>query len=208
MLAIDSRTAYATCRRPARPASIADCCSESALNEARAQGLHRSVLLMMYIMLWFLFGIVSAVAANSRGRSGCGWFITGVLLGPFGLILVLVLPKQNVDAVNVADISAELKKCPFCAEMVRAEAIRCRYCGADISSVVNTATSMTQHDKYIQDLQSTNPNTRETAVSALGRMGGDARDSIQALELLTKDPNSSVRDRARWAIEEIKRRSQ
>jgi len=163
---------------------------------------------MTYLMLWCLFGIVSAVAANSRGRSGCGWFMAGVLLGPFGLILVLVLPKLNVAAVDAAGGPVESKKCPFCAESVRAEAIRCRYCGSDLSSAVSAPTGVSPLDKYIQDLRSANPKAREAAVSALGKMGGDARDSIQALEPLTRDPISSIRDRARWAIEEIRRSSQ
>ena len=38
------------------------------------------------IIVWILFGVVTAVAASNRGRSGCNWFAIGFLLGPFGLI--------------------------------------------------------------------------------------------------------------------------
>jgi len=42
---------------------------------------------MEILLIWLLFGIVSAVVASNKGRSGCGWFALGVLLGPFGFIL-------------------------------------------------------------------------------------------------------------------------
>ena len=41
--------------------------------------------------MWLLFGVVTAVTAANKGRNWFGWFVLGVLLGPFGLILSLVV---------------------------------------------------------------------------------------------------------------------
>lgn len=87
---------------------------------------------MEILIIWLLFGIVCAVIASNKGRSGLGWFLIGVLLGPFGLILALVVSK-NVEAVENASLSSgEMKKCPHCAELVKREAIKCRFCGETI----------------------------------------------------------------------------
>lgn len=48
---------------------------------------------MGLLFLWLMFGVVSAVVAQNKGRNGCGWFAIGVLLGPFGFILALVASK-------------------------------------------------------------------------------------------------------------------
>ena len=52
---------------------------------------------MGFVIVWILFGIVTAVAASNKGRSGWGWFFIGVLLGPFGLILALVILASESD---------------------------------------------------------------------------------------------------------------
>jgi len=50
---------------------------------------------MEFIVIWFLFGLTSAVVANQKGNSGCLWGLMGFLLGPFGLIMALVVKGKK-----------------------------------------------------------------------------------------------------------------
>jgi len=49
----------------------------------------------MLIFIWLAFGIVTALAAQARGRSFLGWLVIGCLTGIFGLIAVLVMENLN-----------------------------------------------------------------------------------------------------------------
>ena len=84
---------------------------------------------MEFAIIWLGFGIASAIVANNKGRSGCGFLSSRVLSRPYRLILALVVsPDQTAKEKKILD-SNQGRRCPFCAEVVRREAIKCRFCG-------------------------------------------------------------------------------
>lgn len=104
------------------------------------------VLAVSSIVIYFCPSIV----ANSRQHpqkvsifvlNVClGWTVLGWVAAlvwayskkPEVLAVVTAMPSP-VPSVEMQD-APRTKTCPFCAETVRAEAIKCKHCGSDISS--------------------------------------------------------------------------
>jgi len=84
--------------------------------------LYQQLLASLSPELWIiviavLLGLTPAMIAYKKGRSPVLWWLFGTLLFVVALPAILIIDPKNV------------KKCPECAELVKEEAVKCRFCG-------------------------------------------------------------------------------
>ena len=74
--------------------------------------------------LWTLLAVaIGVLASREFGRSGLGWFFLALLFTPLVGILLFVLPPRR-------------RPCPFCAEPIKPTAVVCRFCGREVTPLV------------------------------------------------------------------------
>ncbi len=86
---------------------------------------------MEFFAVLLLLGIIPAVIARNKGRNFFPWYIYGVLLLVVALIHSLLMKEDKRAIEERALADGSMKKCRFCAEIVKAEAQVCRFCGKD-----------------------------------------------------------------------------
>jgi hypothetical protein len=88
---------------------------------------------MELFLFWIVGAFIVGVIATNKGRSGFGWFLLSLIVSPILTgILVLVMASKVAGAAAPKLEDGTGRKCPSCAEIVRAEAVKCRFCGTDL----------------------------------------------------------------------------
>ena len=90
---------------------------------------------IIVLIVWLGFGWWGSSIMSKKGRSGCAGFALGALLGPIGLVIALLLSNDPEAAERQGLAQGEMRKCPQCAEVIRRDAVRCRFCGSDVPSM-------------------------------------------------------------------------
>jgi hypothetical protein len=80
---------------------------------------------------WLAFTILIGWWANQWGRDWVLWGALAFLLSPIIAAVALAVIGEDQEATYEA---RDLRKCPMCAELIKAEAVKCKHCGADIAS--------------------------------------------------------------------------
>lgn len=90
---------------------------------------------LVVLLGWVLLSVLAGRYAKSKGYGFATTFIASLLLSPVLGFLSVAVRSPRADVVESQAIaSGEVKKCGSCAELVKAEAIKCRFCGEALAA--------------------------------------------------------------------------
>lgn len=93
------------------------------------------VLVLLAVIPLVLLGMLTSTAARARGLDTRMWFLLGFFCFPIAILFVLLTGKDERGLEQRRIRERELRVCPECAEVVRFEALKCRFCLAALGPV-------------------------------------------------------------------------
>ena len=96
------------------------------------------IISTIVIFISIMFGALCAGIADSKGRNSVGWFVVGFLSNILGLLFLLIAPPNQEELDNEGIKKGTHKKCDYCAEVVKVEAVKCPHCTADLPDITDS----------------------------------------------------------------------
>lgn len=101
--------------------------------EPAAGDMTQDVYLLYLLIAATCIGVIPASIAKSKGRNFVEWWIYGAALFVVALPHSLLIKTDAEQMEREKLASGKDRKCPFCAEIIKAEAQVCRFCGREVA---------------------------------------------------------------------------
>lgn len=109
----------------------------AGLNGLIAAKRGRSALTFFGVSLIPVLPLVIVTALLSRGNGTLmGW---SAFLSPLVAFIASIAVKSGAEAAAASGSYRGLVRCPFCAEPIRREAVKCKHCASDLTVPAATA---------------------------------------------------------------------
>jgi len=79
-----------------------------------------------------LLGLIPAFIAKYKGRSFGLWWFYGFMIWIIAIIHVLIIKTTPEALQKKVDKDPLIKKCPYCSEIIKADALICKHCHMDL----------------------------------------------------------------------------
>jgi len=96
-----------------------------------------------FVITWVLCGLIAGAIGASRNVGFMLHAMIGFLFGPIGIITAVLFKPSEEEVFKSKGVRSGLVRCPFCAELVKAEATICKHCRSDLGSG-KTSSEVTQ----------------------------------------------------------------
>lgn len=98
----------------------------------------------VFFLACLVAGPIIVMISSSAGFSGSGSAFAAFLVPV--VALVVALSNKSSEQLAVANGShGDFKKCQFCAESIRFEAVKCKHCGSAINQVIPEENNTVNH---------------------------------------------------------------
>lgn len=110
---------------------------------------------VMFVLIWGLLVVFVSVWAKNWGRKASNYFWLSFFLSPLVGALVLLIKGKDDSSITQQRISSkEMKRCPYCHELILYEAAVCKFCGKTLEQ--NNSYSVSVSSSY-NSTQSSEP---------------------------------------------------